>query len=152
MTQYQRPEALSKTESNEGEESRNTILRNLTLSRHPDYSLTFPLGNGKVIDIVLNQISFIKSDDISSHFHFQNGSNKSLAIRLRDCEKLLTDYGFLRTHRSYMINCSCIKKLQWTREGEMSLTCGANIPLSRRKKEEIEAYLSKLGLTHLLKK
>ena len=143
---------MSKTESNEEEESRNTILRNLTLSRHPDYSLTFPLGNGKVIDIVLNQISFIKSDDISCYFHFQDGSSKSLAIRLGECERILDDYGFLRTHRSYMINCSCIEKLHWTREGEMSLTCGARIPLSRRKKEDIEAYLSKLGLTHLLKK
>jgi len=150
LIQDQRAQKLKKPEKNEDKDPQKILLKNLALSRYPDYTQSFPLGNGKTIDIKICQISYIKSDGISCQFYFHNGAHKPIAIRMANCQKKMSAFGFLRVHRSYMVNCSCIKKLKWTREGEMELACGAMIPLSRRKKEEIEDYLHMIDFTHLL--
>ena len=127
-----------------------TMLRNAILSRRPDFTLPFPIGNAKEMNIKINQISHIKSDGILSQVHFYNKKTKSITCTIGDCEEKLVEYAFLRAHRSYLINCSYIHNITWERDGVIELLGGDVIPTPRRRKEEVIEYLHRMNFTHLL--
>ncbi len=70
--------------------------------------------------------------------------NTSTEIKcpLSDFEDQLTEYGFLKPHRSYLVNYRFISNIS---KSEITLTSGDILPLSRRKVDEIrQEYLRML--------
>ena len=62
-------------------------------------------------------------------------------------ERRLADDGFLRVHRSYLVNVDEVHDIEVTRSGLMELRCSridAVVPVSRRRAAEAK---SRLGLT-----
>lgn len=63
----------------------------------------------------------------------------SLRYKMENAKRLLLPYGFLRVHKSYLVNYNYIHSIQ--RE-ELSLTDGTRIPVSRRRYQALrEAFL-----------
>lgn len=63
----------------------------------------------------------------------------SLRYKMENAERLLLPYGFLRVHKSYLVNYNYIHSIQ--RE-ELRLTDGTRIPVSRRRYQTLqEAFL-----------
>ena len=143
---------MQKEEDDNQKPSTRLLLKNAILSRHPNFTLAFPVGNSKEIKVPIGKISYIESDGVLSKFHMQEGERKtiSIAATIGECEKKLAAYAFIRTHRSYMVNASCLAAKEWDREGTMTLSCGMKLPISRRRKSDIQEILEKIGLTHLL--
>ena len=69
------------------------------------------------------------------------GKPQPLELRkqMQQLEDELTPYGFLRVHKSYLVNYRFIRKIS---DNEVSLTNGEALPVSRRRLGEIrEAYM-----------
>ena len=132
--------------------SQGELLKNIILSRNPEFTIPFPIGNRKESRIPIAELSYIESDGVISKFHYHRPEKESInvALTLGECESRLHDYAFVRVHRSYIVNCACIERMEWEREGLLMTACGMEIPMPRRRKECIQNYLELLGLTHLL--
>jgi two-component system LytT family response regulator len=58
---------------------------------------------------------------------------------LKEYDELLNDHGFLRVHKSHLVNKSCV--VRYDREGYLWLSDGSSVPVSRRNREKIRAIL-----------
>ena len=132
-------------------EERKT-LNNLIMSRRPDFTISCSVGNNKIINVPINLISDIESDGVLCKFHYHSTQSKFVRIAhsIRECEESLKGLAFLRVHRFHLINCSFLQSFQCKREGIILLTNGKNIPVSRRRKNQIVMDLKSFGFDHLL--
>ena len=103
------------------------------------------LNDGKVIHYIkISDIVYCKSDGSYTQF-FLTASRKIMVSHiLKEYEELLGDFGFLRTHHSYLINTSKILKFDKADGGQLVLEENHSVPVSARKKEEVLHILSKL--------
>lgn len=92
----------------------------------------------------LNEILFVKSDVNYSFFYLENGARIVVAKTLKHYDDLLKDHGFLRTHRSYLVNVRKIKTVHSQAVGSLKLESGDEIPVSRRKYREVMDLLAEL--------
>ena len=128
------------------------LIKNIIQSRRPDFKLSCSVGNNKETAIQINEIKFIESNGTISKFHFNDTEKVSsnIAHTIGECEDLLKTYGFVRVHRTFLVNCSYIESMTWQREGTLHMYCGRILPMSRRRKNDINEYMEKVGLIDLL--
>jgi two-component system LytT family response regulator len=62
---------------------------------------------------------------------------------MKEYEEILRDSGFLRIHRSYMINLKHFRQYEKAEGGKVILSNGAEIPVGAGKREELYEYLRK---------
>ena len=87
--------------------------------------------------VELSTIDYLEACDNYTYVHFIDKRKKLVTKRLRHFEDALKDKGFLRVHRSFVINIHRLKGY-FKRDGGYLLTySGATIYLPRRNKEEI---------------
>lgn len=60
---------------------------------------------------------------------------------LKDYESILSDYGFLRVHKSHLVNMKYVSRID--RDGFVWLNNDQSVPVSRRRKEEVLQMLRK---------
>ena len=65
----------------------------------------------------------------------------TLQYRFMDLESLLVPYGFLKPHRSFLVNYRYISRIE---KSEILLSNGFRVPLSRAKAEEIRTAFVRL--------
>ncbi|MEH3113413.1 LytR/AlgR family response regulator transcription factor [Pedobacter terrae] len=93
--------------------------------------------------VAIENIMFCKGDKGYTTFVI-NGSNDILVSKgLKDYEGLLSPFGFLRCHQSYLVNFAYVKK--YFREGYLQMENGEKIQVSSRKKEEVLKYLENIA-------
>ncbi len=76
-----------------------------------------------------------EGDDNYTRFHLVNGKELLVSRTLKEFEEILGDHGFIRVHKSHLVNKSCVTRLD--REGRLWLANGENIPVSRRRKHTV---------------
>ena len=73
-----------------------------------------------------------------------NKQKLTVAKTLKEFEELLSDYDFVRVHKSYLINLHHVKNYSRGEGGTVTLSNGDVVEVSRRKKEEFLDRLSAL--------
>jgi len=128
------------------------LIRNVIISRRADFALPFSVGNSKTVNVPIGKITHVVSDGVLSRFHMHGFSRESLYITnsIGDCSHILKRYAFIRIHRSFLVNCSFVNRIEWKRNGILHLINGEKFPISRRRKIEINRSLKRIGFTHLL--
>ena len=114
-----------------------------TMSNAKFDTLTLPTPQGQE-GFQLDQILYIESETNYSIFHFADHNRIVVAKTLKYYEDLLSKHGFVRTHRSYLVNGSKIKTLCQMTEGMLKLDTGSEIPVSRRRFRDVSAHLAQL--------
>lgn len=98
--------------------------------------------------IMLNsgEILYCESDGPYCTFYFTNNSKPLLTSRtLKEAEDVLMSCGdFFRVHSSYLINMKFIQKYIRGEGGEVILTNGKNIPVSRSRKQDFLNALERI--------
>lgn len=92
------------------------------------------LQNGETIEIKMKDIVYIESDKRKLRIHDRQGKIYEMYGKISEQEELLAVHYFVRSHKSYLVNCRYIKKLKdeilWltgsSKEGLIEL------PVSRR--------------------
>jgi len=93
--------------------------------------------------VAIENIMFCRGDKGYTTFVIK-GSNEILVSKgLKDYEGLLSPFGFLRCHQSYLVNFAYVKK--YFREGYLQMENGEKIQVSSRKKEEVLKYLENIA-------
>jgi two-component system LytT family response regulator len=64
---------------------------------------------------------------------------------LKEYEEMLSDCGFFRVHKSYLINLVHIKRFDRQDGGFIVLTNDLKIPVASRKREEMLGLLEKMA-------
>lgn len=76
---------------------------------------------------------------------FVNEQKKHIASQpMKEFEELLTEFGFIRIHKSHLINISYIESYDKSDGGYVILKDKTELPVSRRKKNELLDIFSKL--------
>lgn len=82
-----------------------------------------------------------EGDDNYTHFYFTNHKPLIVSKTLKDFEDILLEHGFIRVHKSYLVNMHYVVKLD--KEGMLWLSDGSNAAVSRRRRKEVLDILSK---------
>ncbi len=120
--------------------SSNILLENLTIENQQLKKIALPLIDGFEV-VTLKEIVQCNAYDNFTQIFLSNGSKKTVCRTLKFYEELLSDYNFLRVHKSYMINLNWVKQYKKGKTGEIILSNGNYIPLSAsRKKTFLEKF------------
>ena len=88
------------------------------------------------------EISRCEADDNYTHIHFKDGRKITSTSNLGFNEELLTDFGFIRPHHSYLINPKLIKSfLKGKVVHELRMNDDFLVPVSSRKLKEVREAL-----------
>jgi two-component system, LytTR family, response regulator len=88
------------------------------------------------------QIVRCEAENNYTYFYFADQKPLLISKTMKEYEDILTDYGFLRVHKSHLVNKKYVKHLD--KEGVLWLTDGSHIVVSRRKKDDVmQALMNK---------
>jgi two-component system LytT family response regulator len=91
--------------------------------------------------VELNDILYAESSGNYTNFNFANKQLVCSSKSMHEYEALLSDAGFIRIHKSYLINLLHVKEYLRGEGGSVILSNGKSVEVSRRKKD---IFLSKM--------
>jgi two-component system LytT family response regulator len=136
--------AVEKAEYKINRQQHNEQLENLI------NNLKFDRRNGKIALPDSNQIEFVNPSQII-HCQGENNytyvflkDNRKLLISktLKEFEELLDEYGFIRVHRSHLINLNEVKSYVKREGGYLVMSNGASVSISRSKRDGLVKKLA----------
>lgn len=95
-----------------------------------------------IVDI--DNIIRCESEDYYTKFFLKEGKVIMVSKTLKENEELLAEYNFIRPHKSHLINLKYVKSFLRIDGGSIVMTDGSNVPVSRRKREQIVDILNHL--------
>jgi len=103
------------------------------------------LKDQKSIYVVkISDIIRCESDHNYTTFHLNNGKQVVVSRTLKDFDEMLSDYLFLRTHQSHLININHIVSFEKNDGGYLRMADGSSVPVSKRKKEELMDFFDRI--------
>lgn len=106
-------------------------------SRQKKLAIPF-LGETHIIKF--EEILAVMANDGLTTIILKNGKKLSLEKSLNAFELLLIDHGFMRIHKSYIINMTSIKSIS-RKNLVVRLEGNMNLPIARRKYENVIEYI-----------
>jgi two-component system LytT family response regulator len=120
-------------------ESYNSIVSNLVgmlYNQSEIKKLTLhDLDGYKTVDI--DKILYLEGDDNYTSFFIHNNGKHVVSKTLKGYEDLLNDMGFVRIHKSTIINMRHLKKVQKDNGVDVVMSDGKALPVSRRRVQEL---------------
>lgn len=117
-----------------GEELYRNFIRNITQEHNRPLKLALPGVNG-IQYVQLEDIIRLQAERNYTRLYFVKGKNFLSSKTLAEYEKILRDSGFIRVHRSHLINPQYVDSYE--KQGMVKLKDGCEIEVSRRKKDLI---------------
>jgi len=112
------------------------LLENMQSNQLQNYKIVLPLQDGfEVVNI--KDIVHCKANDNFTDFHFSNKQKKMICRTLKFYEELLSESGFMRVHKSHIINLDHIVKYTRGKGGQVTMADGSVIDVSPNKKDEL---------------
>lgn len=118
-----------------GEELYRNFLQNVSARQK---RLALP-GVNDIKYVELEDIIRLQAERNYTRFFFADGKEFLSAKTLKEYEEMLNDAGFVRVHRTHLVNTRFIKAYE--REGILLLKDDSEVEVSRRKKEQLVKYL-----------
>jgi two-component system LytT family response regulator len=94
--------------------------------------------------VEIQNITFCESDGCYTFVHTITGEKIMISRILREFDDMLSDNGFYRVHKSFLINLSHINRFEKHEGGYIILSNGDKVPVSSRKREELLELFEKL--------
>jgi two-component system, LytTR family, response regulator len=104
-------------------------------------NLAVPTMEG-LLFIGIQDIIRCESDDKYTKIFLADKKMIMASRTLGDFEEILQPHGFFRIHKSYLINLAHLKKYLRGEGGQVIMTDGSTLDVSRRKKEELMGLVS----------
>ena len=91
--------------------------------------------------VCIGDIIHCTADDNFTVFKLENGSQLMICRSLKHYEELLSDFDFIRVHKSFLINRHYVKRYRKGKGGTAVMTNGDEIDISiNGKKKFLEAF------------
>ncbi len=114
----------------------NSILK--PLQTQVDGKITIPLQNGFEV-LQMEDILYCQADDNYTQIHLKVGK-RLVSKTLKYFEDSLSENGFARVHKSYLVNVNEIKEYKKGKGGSVVLSSGKEIMVSPSRKKDLLAY------------
>lgn len=89
--------------------------------------------------VSIDNVVLLKGDVNYTTFYLQNGKEKVVAHTIKFFENYLETHGFLRVHRSFMVNPNYIK--EYNRDDDiLTMSNGHQASISRRRKRNLKGF------------
>lgn len=112
-----------------------TLIHNIQQKNSPfNMKLCIPSLKGFQV-VELNDILYAESSGNYTNFYFNNQQRICTSKPLHEYEELLADSGFIRVHKSFIVNLVHVKEYIRGEGGTVMLSDGKEIEVSRRKKD-----------------
>jgi two-component system, LytTR family, response regulator len=113
----------------------STLLHNLQKGQVPqEMKLCIPSLKGFQV-VELRDILYCEASGSYTNFYFTDKHSACTAKTIHDYEELLDDAGFVRIHKSFLVNLLHVKEYLRGEGGSVILSNGKELEVSRRKKE-----------------
>jgi two-component system LytT family response regulator len=126
-----------------GRDARRDLMHNLIANvskGEEDYKLAISTSEG-VSFYPPARIIRCEGESNYTRFYLQDQRPLMVSHTLKDYESILVDYGFIRVHKSHLVNMRYVTRVD--RDGMLWLQNGDVVPVSRRRKEEVMQVLRK---------
>lgn len=117
----------------------HNLITNLNQENQWHFKLALSTAEGVFLIDPVN-ILRCEGDNNYTHFHLKGASAILVSKTLKEYEEILGEYGFVRVHKSHLVNIRHVVRLD--KEGMLWMTDGVGVPVSRRRKEEVRRMLS----------
>lgn len=136
--------AFKRIQQKSGKQQVETLLHNMRRNNDlQEMQLCIPSLRGFQV-IVINDILYCEAENTYTNIFLKDGK-KILASRpLLDYETLLQDNLFFRVHKSFLINLKHVKEYQKGEGGIVIMSNGAELEVSRRKKDSFIARMKEV--------
>lgn len=118
----------------------NNLLNNLQQKAPENFKLALSMQEG-VSFFEPSSILYCEADNNYTRFIFINHKPVMISKTLGEYEEILEGHGFIRIHKSYLVNKKYITKVD--REGMVWMSDGKPLAVSRRRKEAVMEFLKK---------
>jgi two-component system LytT family response regulator len=116
-----------------------SVLQNIQTRNVSDLKLILKTQEGE-LNLTLKDIIRIEGERNYSFIYLKNEKKKLVTKTLADLDDLLNESGFFRCHRSFIVNQTNI--MHYPNAITLIMSDSAEIPISRRKKNEFKLWLS----------
>ena len=122
----------------------NALLANVKqISGNPKKIILKTAENIYLIDV--NDIIRCESDGAYTIFYVADGKKIMISKIIKEYEELLHEHGFMRIHKSHIINLNYIDRFEKADGGSVILKDQSSIPVSVRKKEALLKIFEELS-------
>jgi two-component system LytT family response regulator len=121
-----------------------TLIHNVQ-KKHSPFEMKLCIPSLKGFQVVeIENIIYCEAESSYTIFHLTNNQKITASKSIIEYEMLLQDSGFLRVHKSFMINMHHIKEYQRGEGGTVVLSNNLEVEVSRRKKDAFIAKMKEL--------
>jgi two-component system LytT family response regulator len=118
------------------------LLENIKTKTIAQHKIVLPLQDGFEV-VSLKDIVHCDAHDNFTDFHFVSGQKMMICRTLKFYEELLSESGFMRVHKSHLINLDHVMKYKRGKGGQLTMSNGAVIDVSPNKKDELMEQFEK---------
>jgi two-component system LytT family response regulator len=138
--------AVDKIRTERQENSRPTraslLQQNLRTPAMQQQKIMLPTMEGFEI-VPVNTIMYCEAVDNFTRFHFETQQPLLICRTLKFFEDVLKDHGFLRTHRSFLVNPSFVIRYSKGKGGFVTMKNNKELEVSANRKNEFLEYFGK---------
>ena len=135
--------AVHKVKENLAEESlpnhTSILVENIHNQHKQNHKIVLPMLDGFEV-IKVKDIVRCKAEDNFTCFYLTNGSKKLICRTLKFYDELLSEFKFIRVHKSHLVNFHHITKYHKGKGGELSFTDGSTVDVAPSRKKELMSY------------
>lgn len=92
-----------------------------------------------------DEVLLLHADGAYTELLLVNGSKRMISRTLADVEESLSPERFCRVHRSFTVNMLQVQRYERTTNGRLILKDGTTVPVARKRKEAVQAFLQGLA-------
>lgn len=135
---------MRQRQKGQSEGKNDSLMEFLHQHLYPGERLALPSPEGLRM-LLVKDILYCVAEGESTSIHLINSSMPSLVCRsLKEVEGLLKNKGFFRVHHSYLINLNHMDRYIKGDGGDIIMSDGSCIPVSRQRKQEFMERIEKL--------
>lgn len=116
----------------------NNFMHNLHVSDRKDFKLALPTLQGTFF-FKPDEIVRLEGEGNYTRFYFMHKGPVLTAHTLKSYEDILVNHGFLRVHKSHLVNKGHV--VNYLKDGMLTMADGSKVEISRRRKEEVMQVL-----------
>lgn len=126
---------IQKLEEEDIKNNLDVLVHNLSEGDRKNKKLV--LSTMDMVHLVeLKDIVWCESEVNYTRFYLTNGTKLLISKTLKEYEAQLTSHGFMRVHKSYLVNLDHLSAFNKKEGGFLIMSDGAQVPVAVRKKEE----------------
>lgn len=118
-------------------EKLSVMMGHVNNAPRQDLSIVLPVSDGFQVSKI-EDIEFVEADRSYSNIHFADKSRLLVSRSLKELDDILVGHGFIRTHKSYLVNTAHVMRFKsLDRGGVLVLQSGSVAEVARSRKQEV---------------